>query len=381
MSEKKEGQPIVVQKNKSLLSRITDDKGNMKTSLLQEEEVKECLDLANKLDVSDICSVMSYGSDIQKYMNESSKSLLESASKSKVGDETSIILNNLLGEVSKIDIDDLKKPNVVVSALRKIPLVKNLFMSIEKYKAKVENIESNVEKIEDKIEQSKLIAKRDNSVLEEQFIGIVQYINVLEKLIIGAKIKSEALEREIEKMETDKRNYTPIQISDINSFKHEVDKKITNMLTWRTAYQQSLFLIRQIQEANIASINNAQDIMDNTMPMLRNQLAQSVTLYNLEQNVNLQTSVKNSLEKIMVQNASATHDMITKVTELTESTTVSVETIKERQEKLIQSLNDKVRIWQENKVKRASIETEITKMQGQLENITNNVSKLVMVRS
>lgn len=376
-----ESEVALPKSNMGMLSRITDKEGNVNLSLLSIEEIKECLELGKRLNVHDICSVMSYGSDIQKSMNDSSKSLLSSANKSKLGDETSEILNNLLAEVSKIDIDDLKKPNAVVSVLMKIPIIKNLFMTVEKYKAKADSIEENVEKIEDKIEQSKLVAKRDNSVLEEQFRGIIQYIGVLEKLIVAAKLKSEELGRGIRAMEADPQNYSPIQISDANSFKHEVDKKVTNMLTWRTTYQQSLFLIRQIQEANIASINNAQDIMDNDIPTLRYQLAQAVTLYNLEQNVKLQTSVKNSLNDSLKKNASRTHDLITRVTELTEGTTVSIETIRERQEKLVQTLNDKMKIWQTHQSKRSELEAEIGKIQGQLEDIVSTTSKMVLVSS
>ena len=376
-----ESEVALPKSNMGMLSRITDKEGNVNLSLLSKEDVKECLELGKRLNVHDICSVMSYGSDVQKSMNDSSKSLLSSATKSKLGDETSEILNNLLAEVGKIDIDDLKKPNAVVSVLMKIPIIKNLFMTVEKYKAKADSIEENVEKIENKIEQSKLVAKRDNSALEEQFRGIIQYIGVLEKLIVAATLKSEELGRGIRVMEADPQSYSPIQISDANSFKHEVDKKVTNMLTWRTTYQQSLFLIRQIQEANIASINNAQDIMDNDIPTLRNQLAQAVTLYNLEQNVKVQTSVKNSLNDILKSNASATHDMITRVTELTEGTTVSIETIRERQEKLVQTLNDKMKIWQTHQSKRSELEAEIGKIQGQLEDIVSTTSKMVLVSS
>ena len=376
-----ESEVALPKSNMGMLSRITDKEGNVNLSLLSIEEIKECLELGKRLNVQDICSVMSYGSDIQKSMNDSSKSLLSSANKSKLGDETSEILNNLLAEVGKIDIDDLKKPNAVVSVLMKIPIIKNLFMTVEKYKAKADSIEENVEKIENKIEQSKLVAKRDNSVLEEQFRGIIQYIGVLEKLIVAAKLKSEELGRGIHAMEADPQSYSPIQISDANSFKHEVDKKVTNMLTWRTTYQQSLFLIRQIQEANIASINNAQDIMDNDIPTLRYQLAQAVTLYNLEQNVKLQTSVKNSLNDSLKKNASRTHDLITRVTELTEGTTVSIETIRERQEKLVKTLNDKMKIWQTHQSKRSELEAEIGKIQGQLEDIVSTTSKMVLVSS
>ena len=241
-----ESEVALPKSNMGMLSRITDKEGNVNLSLLSIEEIKECLELGKRLNVQDICSVMSYGSDIQKSMNDSSKSLLSSANKSKLGDETSEILNNLLAEVGKIDIDDLKKPNAVVSVLMKIPIIKNLFMTVEKYKAKADSIEENVEKIENKIEQSKLVAKRDNSVLEEQFRGIIQYIGVLEKLIVAAKLKSEELGRGIHAMEADPQSYSPIQISDANSFKHEVDKKVTNMLQltmlrilWTTTYQHS----------------------------------------------------------------------------------------------------------------------------------------------
>ena len=293
-------------------------------------------------------------------INKNSKAILSNATKSKLGDETATILQDLLKEVNKIDLGDLKAPGTIEKFLRKVPIIRNIFTTIEEYTAKIDDIEKEVSKIESKIESSKLLAERDNNALQFRFENIKKQQQVLEKLIIAAKIKETEVQKQIDELSSS--DHESIHYDDLVYFYHEIEKRCTDMLVWHASFKQSLKLIRKIQRANLATVSNADSILKNSMPMLRDQLADALSLYNTEQSVKAQTEVHEALDKIMQSNAERTKDVVLKVTKLNEDTTISFETIKKRQEVLYQMVEEEKKIWEEGRLKRLEIERSIAEM-------------------
>lgn len=350
-----------------MLSRVKAKDGTFDLTCLSEKELKECRELAVRLKDNDISSVINYGSDVQKSMNNYSKTLLSNATKSKLGDETSTILQELLHEVNRIDLGDLKAPGAIETFLRKIPIIRNIFTSIEEYTEKITDIEGAVEKIEDKIRASKIVAERDNSVLELKFSNINKQMDILERLIVAAKIKQDEVRKEIESFNGNENGYDSLKYEDLIEFYKAIDKRGTDMIVWHQSFNQSLRLIRKIQRANIATVTNAESILDNTMPMLRDQLSDALILYNTEQSAKAHIAVSDSLDKIMKSNAERAKDVILQVDRLNEKTTISFETIQKRQQILCELVEEKKKIWEEGRLKRQEIERRISEMNDELE--------------
>ena len=363
-------------KTKALATIV--DTGQINFDNLSEADKHELIAIGNKLNVYDISTVTNFGSELQRAMNDTSKALLSSSRTSKVGPETEAILKEMMSQISEIDISEIKSPNSVEKFLRKIPIVKKLFKSVERFMAKYDSLETTVEKCENNLHAVNIKAKSDNRLLQGQFDDTNEYIAVLEKFIVADKNKSNELQIIIDEMEANANQYTPIQISDMKDFKHDLDLRLTNMLTWRTTFMQSLYRIREIQKANISLSNNVQQTIDNMMPMLRHQLSEAVALYNLKQGIQVVDAVQKGFNDILANNADMTHDAVVAVRQQTENTVVRMETLRHTQERLLATMRDAQKVCEEGAAKRREQENELAKMNIEIETLASGIDQKVI---
>ena len=363
-------------KTKALATIV--DTGQINFDNLSEADKHELIAIGNKLNVYDISTVTNFGSELQRAMNDTSKALLSSSRTSKVGPETEAILKEMMSQISEIDISEIKSPNSVEKFLRKIPIVKKLFKSVERFMAKYDSLETTVEKCENNLHAVNIKAKSDNRLLQGQFDDTNEYIAVLEKFIVAGKNKSNELQIIIDEMEANANQYTPIQISDMKDFKHDLDLRLTNMLTWRTTFMQSLYRIREIQKANISLSNNVQQTIDNMMPMLRHQLSEAVALYNLKQGIQVVDAVQKGFNDILANNADMTHDAVVAVRQQTENTVVRMETLRHTQERLLATMRDAQKVCEEGAAKRREQENELAKMNIEIETLASGIDQKVI---
>lgn len=360
------------QKKVSTLRRIS-DAGEVNMSGITSAELEEYRNIGKKLDVHDKMSISNYGAELSEQLNRSTKDLMKRGTTTKLGDETKSIMKEISSKLVTIDLDEIKRPNWFVRTVREIPLLNKLFFSVKAFVAKCESLEKDVEMMQDKLHAAQAIALRDNTELEQRFQETLSYIDVLEKLIIAAKIKSEEYGKALEIMEADPSKYSAIDIHDTKNFKHELDKRIEAMLTWHLSFNQSLFRIRDIQDANIAHSNSISQDIDNMMPMLRDQLQQAVYLYNLEQGLKAHEVMIDGFNEILAHNADATHDLKVRVTKMTESPSLKLETLKHNQEKIKETTRDCMRIIDEAAKERLNNEREMAKMRAELESMMSGV--------
>lgn len=365
---------------KAITKRIADG-GVINISNLSQEEIEEYRAIGSKLDVRDKMSVSNYGSELSEQLNRSTKDLMKRGTSTKLGDETKLIMKDISSKLSTIDLDEIKRPNWFVRTIREIPVLNKMFFSVQKFISKCETLEKDVENMQDKLHAAQAIALRDNTELEQRFQETISYIDVLEKLIVAAKLKSDECGQVIEAMEADPGNYSAITIHDTKNFKHELDKKIESMLTWHLSFNQSLFRIRDIQDANISHSNSISQDIDNMMPMLRDQLQQAIYLYNLEQGLKAHEVMVDGFNEILAHNADATHDLKVRVTKMTESPTLKIETLKHNQEKIKETTRDCLRIMDEAAKQRLDNEREMAKMRAELDSMMTGIPMTGAVES
>ena len=359
--------------NKTTSLRRINDNGDVNMTDITAEELAEYQAIGKKLDVHDKMSISNYGAELSAQLNRSTKDLLARGTQTKLGDETQSIMKQISSKLVTIDLDEIKRPNWFVRTVREIPLLNKLFFSVKAFIAKYEGIEKDVELMQEKLHAAQAVALRDNTELEKRFQDTIAYIDVLEKLIVAAKIKEEEYGQALEIMEANPDKYSAIDIHDTRNFKHELEKRIENMITWHLSFNQSLFRIRDIQDANIAHSNSISQDIDNMMPMLRDQLQQAIYLYNLEQGLKAHEVMIDGFNEILTHNADATHDLKVRVTKMTENPTIKLETLKHNQEKINQTYYDCLKVQEEAAKKRIENEREMAKMRADLESMMSGV--------
>lgn len=348
------------------VKRINED-GSVDTSNLTTSELSKYNKINSVLKINDINSIANYGSDLQNAMSKYSGEFLSTVRNQQSG-EIGGLIDNLLGQLDYIDVDDLKAPSKFVRFMRKMPIVKHMVKSVEKVLQKYDTIENNIDTISKKIQATRLTSIRDNNALQIMFNNNVEYCNQIEQLIIAGKIKLEEINSTINEMLQNPNNYEAYQISDAQNYQHSLERRLNDLNTLRYIMRQSLTQIRTVQNNNIAIAERAQTIVNTTVPVWKNQLSIAVALYNQKDSIEAHRKISETTNEILKKNAELLHTNSVEVAKENERSVVELETLKTTTAKLIETIREVKEIHANSTAQRRLAEQEMQKLETELDN-------------
>lgn len=353
--------------------QLIDESGNVNLACLSEEEKQKYAKLNKSLAVTDINSISNYGSDLQNTMGKYSTDFLTAVRANQSG-EIGGLINDLLNELEYIDVDELKEPSLVKKVIRKIPILKNLVTSVDKILNKYDSIAKNVDDIARKITTTRLASLRDNNALQVMFDNNVIYGKQIEDLIVAGKLKLEEVNKTLAHMMENQDQYEPHQIQDVQEFAHNLERRLTDMLTLRYVVKQSLPQIRTVQYNNIAIADKAQSIIATTIPVWKNQLSIAVALNNQKERIEAHRRITDTTNTILRKNAEILHQNSVDVARENERSVVDIETLRDTTRELIDTIKEVKQIHEEAAAKRKAAEEEIMKIESELDSSMVNLS-------
>jgi len=349
------------------VAKVINDKGEVNLSLLSPSQIERCNKLNKSLVVTDINSISNYGADLQNTMTRYSNEFL-SAVRASQGGEVGELINNLLTELDYVDVDELREPSTIKKIIRKIPIIKNLVGSVEKVLHKYDSIQKNVSTIEKKIQATRLSAMKDNNALQVMFENNIQYGMQVDELIIAGKMKLQEVNEQLKVMLENPQNYESHEIQDVQEFSHNLERRLSDMMTLRYVVKQSLPQIRTVQYNNIAIADKAQSIIATTIPVWKNQLSIAVALHNQKGNIEAHRKVTETTNTILKKNAEMLRQNSVEVAKENERSVVDIETLRESTQHLIETIKEVKQIHEEGAAKRREAEAEIMKIESELDN-------------
>lgn len=353
--------------------QLIDESGNVNLACLSAEEKQKYAKLNKSLVVTDINSISNYGSDLQNTMGKYSTDFLTAVRANQSG-EIGGLINDLLNELGYIDVDELKEPSLVKKLIRKIPILKNLVTSVDKILNKYDSIAKNVDDIARKITTTRLASLRDNNALQVMFDNNVIYGKQIEDLIVAGKLKLEEVNKTLAHMMENQDQYEPHQIQDVQEFAHNLERRLTDMLTLRYVVKQSLPQIRTVQYNNIAIADKAQSIIATTIPVWKNQLSIAVALNNQKERIEAHRRITDTTNTILRKNAEMLHQNSVDVARENERSVVDIETLRDTTRELIDTIKEVKQIHEEAAAKRKAAEEEIMKIESELDSSMVNLS-------
>ena len=357
----------------SALKRIN-DKGDINLANLSTAELEKYNRLNKSLNVKDINSVSSFGSELQTAMTKYSNDFLKSVRTSKAG-EIGVLIDNLLEELGYVDISDFDEPNMFQKFARKVPILRKMVKTIDKIIGKYDSIANNVDTISKKITAMRLLALRDNNALQEMFNNNMVYGSQIEELIIAGKIKVSELDNTLNEMAANADNYSAHEIQDVQVFKNNLERRLNDMLTLRYVIKQSLPQIRTVQYNNLAIADKAQSIITTTIPVWRNQLSIAVALNNQKNTITAQRKISDTTNKILLKNAELLKENSVYVAKENERAVVDIETLRTTTARLIETIQEVKAIHDEASRNRKAAEEEISKIELELESAMTSMVK------
>ena len=132
--------------------------------------------------------------------------------------------------------------------------------------------------------------------------------------------------------------------------------------------------IRMIQNNDTTMIEKIQTTIVNTIPLWKSQMVLALGIAHSTEAAQAQRQVTDLTNELLKKNAETLHLASVETARESERGIVDIETLRQTNQQLIQTLDDVMKIQQEGRVKRQAAEADMRRMENELK------SKLLEIR-
>ena len=319
----------------------------------------------SELDFNDRNSIIYFGASAQEELDDISNRMIDGVKNKDTG-AAGMVLNEMVAAIKGFDIEELN-PN------KSLPWYKNLFGGVKpltKFIQGYEEVRDQIDMIANNLEEHKSSLMRDVVSLDKLYEANLEYFRKLELYIEAGEIKKKELIADVipSYEERAKSNeMMPIQeLKEIRSFSDDLERRVHDLRLSRQVAMQSLPSIRLIQENDKSLINKISSTLVNTVPLWRNQLAQTVTIFRSHESAKALKDATDLTNQLLEKNAEGLRDANREVRTQMERGVFDIESIKIANNTLIETLNDSLRIADEGREARVKALVELEKTEHEL---------------
>ena len=339
---------------------------------LTPEEKKVVDEFVQKIDLTNSTHILQYGADAQQKIADFSDSALESVRTKDLG-SVGDSLASLVTELKGFNALEEKKGGL-------LGLFHKAADPIAQLKAKYDKAEVNVEKVVDILEGHQVTLTRDIAVLDELFKANTTNFKQLSMYIVAGKKKlEEAYNVTLPAMQAKARETGTTEdaqaANDFEQMCNRFEKKLHDLDLTRTVSLQMAPQIRLVQNNNTLMVEKIQTTLINTIPLWKSQMVLALGLANSEEAVKAQQAVSETTNELLRKNAEALKQTTINVAKESERGIVDIETLKETNQKLIETIDEVMNIQKDGREKRKAAEVELMKIETDLKD------KLLEVRA
>ena len=331
---------------------------------LSPEERAQVEKIKDELDLTDSTAILRFGAPAQQKIAEFSDSVL-----SQVRTKDSGPVGELLGSLVK-QVRDFE-PEENKSFLTKIPLVGSLVKKGEDIKLGYDKLSTQVERIQGNLEQAKLKMMKDVALFDKLYAENLSYFKQLQLYIQAGEEKlTEMREVTLPKLRQQAaESGDPMAVQVVSDFEASVnrfEKKVHDLKISKTIAIQSAPQIRLIQNNDKALIDRVQTAIYSTIPLWKNQLVIALGLQAQQDVLRMQQAVSNTTNELLRRNAELLQQNSIETAQENERSIVDIETVREVNERLINTIEETIKIQQNGRAKRQAAEAELVQIEGRL---------------
>ncbi|COQ88651.1 TelA-like protein SA1238 [Streptococcus pneumoniae] len=172
---------------------------------------------------------------------------------------------------------------------------------------------------------------------------------------------------ELQKKAETSGNQMDIQaVADMEQFVDRLEKRIYDLQLSRQIAIQTAPQIRMIQNVNQALAEKIQSSILTSIPLWKNQMAIALTLMRQRNAVSAQRAVTDTTNDLLTQNASMLKQNAIETATENERGVVDIETLKQTQSDIIDTIEQTLQIQHEGRQKRQAAEKELSGLENDL---------------
>lgn len=355
-----------IKKNEQDLNAVILKDGIISYNTASEVEQTKMEVTASEIDIHNPHSVIYFGAKAQENINRVSDSMLEGVKNKDLG-SAGDSLNSLVAVIKGFDVDALD-PNAKQSLFSKLF---GFASPIVKFLGEYEDVKSQIDAVTDELEQHKTQLLTDITSLDRLYDVNFEFYKELEHYIAAGAYKLNDLDTNlIPKLESEagesKQMVKTLGLKDIKSTRDDLERRVYDLRLSRQVAMQSLPSIRLVQENDKSLITKISSTLVNTVPLWKNQLAQTITIFRSGEAAKAVTKATDLTNELLEKNAENLRDTNREIREQVERGVYDIESIKKANQTLIETINESIEIANRGKTARAEATVELEKVEAQL---------------
>ena len=321
--------------------------------------------LKSELSPKNRSHVVYFGAEAQAKLDEISSKMIEGVQNKDIG-PAGEDLNRMVAAIRGFDIDALDPNRKLSWWQRLLGKAEPLAEFIQRY----EEVKSQIDAIAEDLERRKATLQRDLVALDKLYEANLEYFKSLEAYIAAGEERLKELEEEeipAQRQRAEEGDMLEVQaLRELNEFRDDLERRIHDLRLSRQVAMQALPSIRLIQENDKALINKINSTLINTVPLWRNQLAQTITIFRSHDAAKALKNAGDLTNELLEKNAEGLREANREVRTQMERGVFEIESIKKANATLIATLNDSLQIAEAGKKARESALLELQKTEKEL---------------
>jgi len=342
---------------------IVEQSDNLPEIMKGEEQILQSA--IEELDINDRNSIIYFGSKAQEKLDEISNRMIDGVRNNETG-KAGAALNEMVAAIRGFDMEEFN-PNKKLAWWQKLfGFTKPVVKFIQEY----EQVRDQIDLISQDLEKHKSTLMTDLVSLDKLYDANLEYFRALEIYIKAGEVKLRELEEEIipeyEKRAEEKEMLAIQELKEIRGFRDDLERRVHDLRLSRQVAMQALPSIRLIQENDKSLINKITSTLVNTVPLWRNQLAQTVTIFRSHDAAIAVKEAADLTNELLEKNAEGLREANREVREQMERGIFDISSIKKANDTLIATLNDSLKITEEGKKAREQALVELERTEKEL---------------
>lgn len=353
--------------NNAVTTTANDALSELNLSQLSEQEKSEVSVLVNKIDITDPMLSISYAANTMGNISRFSESLMQEVRAKDAG----VIGEQLTDLLMKVKSVDLTVFDTKQSFLASFPLIGKLFSTIQRTLLEYQTLAQQVDTVSKKLESAMMELLRNISTLEQLFIRNREYFQQITLHIIAGKQKLAAIQSGdlTAAQEKAQRTNDPMDmqyVRDLVSNIQRFERRLHDLMMSRTIAIQTAPQIRLMQSNSQSLAEKIQSSILSTIPLWKSQIVMAITLHSQRKSAKLQKEVSDTTNAMLRRNAEMLQLGTVETAREVERSIVDIETLREVQSRLLNTIEETVTIANDARTRRADVEKELGTMETEL---------------
>ena len=164
-------------------------------------------------------------------------------------------------------------------------------------------------------------------------------------------------------------------VKDIQDSVTRFEKRLADLKTTKTVAIQQAPQIRMLQNSNHLLIDKINSTTTNTIALWKGQIIIALGIASQQNALEAQQATSDYTNELLRKNAEKLQQSTIDVAKASEETIIDVETLKEVNTRLIDTLNETLQISQDGRKRRAEAAIELQQIEGELANALKNAAR------